>query len=271
MRKLLFSIFSALLIAAAPAQAADKLVNGIDANFPPFAFVDAAGKPSGFDVEAMDWVARDMGVEVTHQPMEWDGIVTSLVTKKIDIIASGMTINEERAKQVAFSDPYWVVKLVMVAKKDAKITVEDIFKSGKTVGVQQGTPEAKWLKKEIEEKGYKTQLRLYNSSPLAVEDMLNGRIDAAVMDDAPAQDAASKKPVQILGTFGMPEESFGYAVRKDEPELLARVNASLKKLMASPEWKQLIAKYKLNEPKAEEAAAEEPKAEASAPEAPKAQ
>ncbi|MBQ9578628.1 MAG: transporter substrate-binding domain-containing protein, partial [Ottowia sp.] len=102
MRKLLFSIFSALLIAAAPAQAADKLVNGIDANFPPFAFVDASGKPSGFDVDAMDWVAKDMGVQVTHQPMEWDGIVTSLVTKKIDIIASGMTINEERAKQVAF-------------------------------------------------------------------------------------------------------------------------------------------------------------------------
>ena len=94
MRTLLCSIFSALLIAAAPASAADKLTNGIDANFPPFAFVGADGKPSGFDVEAMDWIAKDLGVEVTHQPMEWDGIVTSLVTKKIDIIASGMTINE---------------------------------------------------------------------------------------------------------------------------------------------------------------------------------
>ena len=166
---------------------------------------------------------------------------------------------------MAFTEPYWVVKLVMVAKKDAKLTVEEIFKEGKTVGVQQGTPEAKWLKKEIEEKGYKTQLRLYNSSPLAVEDMLNGRIDAAVMDDAPAQDAASKKPVQILGTFGMPEETFGYAVRKDETQLLERVNASLKKLMASEDWKKLVEKYKLNAPKAEEEAkaAEAPQAAAS--------
>ena len=62
----------------------------------------------------------------------------------------------------------------------------------------------------------------------------------------PANDAASKKGVKVLGTFGMPEEDFGYAVRKDDTELLEKVNASLKKLMATPYWNELIEKYNLN-------------------------
>ena len=71
------------------------------------------------------------------------------------------------------------------------------------------------------------------------------RIDAAAMDDAPANDAASKKPVKVIGTFGMDDEEFGYAVRKGDAKLLEQVNASLKKLMASPEWDTLKAKYEL--------------------------
>ena len=246
MKKLALLACCALFCLAGQSLAAEKITNGIDANFPPFAFIDETGKPSGFDVEAMDWIAKDLGMEVTHVPIEWDGIVTSLVTKKIDIIASGMTINEERKKQVNFTEPYWVVKLVMVVKKDSNLTVEEIFTGKKTLGAQQGTPEAKWLKEEAEKKGWNVTLRYYNSSPLAVEDLLNGRIDAAAMDEAPANDAASKKPVKVLGTFGMPEEDFGYAVRKEDTALLEKVNASLKKLMASPDWQKLIDKYDLN-------------------------
>lgn len=226
--------------------AATKIVNGIDANFPPFAYIDKTGQPSGFDVEAMDWIAQEIGVEVSHQPIEWDGIITALLTKKIDIIASGMSITEERAKKVNFSIPYWVIKQVMVTKKDSPLTIEDIMKGGKIVGVQQGTSEAKFLKEEAEKQGWNFKLRYYNSSPLAVEDLLNGRIDAAAMDDAPAKDAASKKDVQVLGTFGMDEEDFGYAVRKDDKELLEKVNAALTKLMASPQWEEMAQKYELN-------------------------
>ena len=244
-RKSLLLLVSALFLIGSHAVAATKLTNGIDANFPPFAFVDKTGAPSGFDVEAMNWIAKDMGVEVSHQPIEWDGIITSLVTKKIDIIASGMSITPERAKQVNFTNPYWVIKQVMVTKKGSPLTVENILSGKKILGVQQGTSEAKWLKEQAAAKGWNFELRYYNSSPLAVEDVLNGRIDAAAMDDAPAKDAASKKDVQVLGTFGMDTEEFGYAVRKDDKELLDKVNASLKKLMASTEWAMLIKKYEL--------------------------
>lgn len=244
--KLLVLCSILVLVMAGQAFGADKLVNGIDANFPPFAYIDKTGEASGFDVEAMNWVAKEIGMEVTHQPIEWDGIITSLLTKKIDIIAAGMSITEERAKKVNFSVPYWVIKQVMVTKEDSELTIDDILNGKKTVGVQQGTSEAKWLKEEAAKQGWNLKLRYYNSSPLAVEDVLNGRIDAAAMDDAPAEDAASKKAVKIVGTFGMEEEEFGYAVRKEDKELLEKVNAALTKLMASPEWDALIKKYELN-------------------------
>ncbi|MCK9175712.1 MAG: ABC transporter substrate-binding protein [Desulforhopalus sp.] len=234
------------LLCAGSSFGAAKLVNGIDANFPPFAFIDKTGTPSGFDVEVMTWIGKDLGMEVTHQAIEWDGIITSLLTKKIDIIASGMSITEERSKQVNFTIPYWIIQQVLVTKKDSSLTVDQVLNGKKTIGVQQGTTEAKWFKQEAPKKGWNFELRYYSSSPLAIEDVLNGRIDAAAMDDAPAKDAASKKDVHIIGTFGMDDEEFGYAVRKDEKELLEKVNKSLSKFMATPEWNKLVEKYNLN-------------------------
>ncbi|NQS72203.1 MAG: amino acid ABC transporter substrate-binding protein [Desulfobulbaceae bacterium] len=247
MRKLFVFTLCTLFLLTGQALAAGKIVNGIDANFPPFAFIDKTGKPSGFDVDAMDWIAKDLGLAITHVPVEWDGIVTSLVTKKIDIIASGMSISPERAERVNFTIPYWIIKKVFVVKNDSPLTAEEIYTQKKTLGVQQGTTEAKWLREHIASQGYNVTLKYYSSAPLAVEDLLNGRIDAAAMDSAPAHDAEAKKEVKILGTFGMPEEDFGYAVRKDDAELLDKVNTSLKKLMASPYWDELIEKYELNQ------------------------
>ena len=91
-------VLSALLVLSATfAVAAEKVyINGIDANFPPFAFVDKSGVPDGFDVKALDWIAKEMKFKVKHQPMDWDGIIPSLKTKKIDIVASGMSITDER-------------------------------------------------------------------------------------------------------------------------------------------------------------------------------
>ena len=190
--------------------AAEKVyINGIDANFPPFAYVDKSGNPDGFDVKALDWIAKEMGFKVKHQPMDWDGIVPSLKAKKIDIVASGMSITDERKKQVNFTIAYWKIKQVLVAKKDAKITAEKALADGNKIGVQRGTTEAKWIEENLIKKaGKKFELVQYDSAPLAIEDVINGRIIAAAMDDAPALDAAKKKPVKIMGGFGMGDEEF---------------------------------------------------------------
>lgn len=240
------AVLSTLLVLSATfAVAAEKVyINGIDANFPPFAFVDKSGVPDGFDVKALDWIAKEMKFKVKHQPMDWDGIIPSLKAKKIDIVASGMSITEERKKEVNFSTPYWKIKQVLVAKKDSKLTAEKALADGNKVGVQRGTTEAKWIDENLIKKGGKKfELVQYDSAPLAVEDVVNGRIVAAAMDDAPALDAAKKKPVKILGGFGMKDEDFGYAIRKEDAEFLKKVNEGLKRLMKSPYWAELTKKY----------------------------
>ncbi len=220
-------------------------INGIDANFPPFAYVDKNGNPDGFDVKSVDWIAKETGFSVTHKPMDWAGIIPSLKAKKIDMIASGMSITDERRKQVNFSIPYWVIKQVLVSKSDSSLTVDQILAKGHKIGVQRGTTEAKWMEENLIKKAGKDfSLVYYDSAPLAVMDVVNGRIVAAAMDDAPAKDAARKEPVKIVGTFGMEAEEFGYAVRKEDTELLNKINEGLKKLMASPYWEELKAQYK---------------------------
>lgn len=245
-------IMAATLLVAglgfAPADAADDkvLINGIDANFPPFAFVDKNGNPDGFDVQAVNWIAKEMGFKVTHKPIDWDAIIPSLRAKKIDFIAAGMSITEKRKEQVNFTNPYWVITQVLVAPEDSDLTVETALSGGNKVGVQRGTSEAKWIQENlIKGQGKDFELVMYDSAPLSVEDVVNGRIVASAMDDAPAKDAVKKKPVKILGRFGMPDENFGYAVRKEDTELLETLNEGLRRLMASPHWEELQKKYEL--------------------------
>jgi polar amino acid transport system substrate-binding protein len=236
-----------VVFATSPVFSQEKVyINGIDANFPPFAFVDKNGVPDGFDVKALDWIAKDQGFKVKHQPMDWDGIVPSLNAKKIDIIASGMSVTEKRREQVAFTIPYFTIEQVLVAKKDSGLTVAQMLDKGNKVGVQRGTTEAKWIEENLIKKDKKNfSLVYYDSAPLAVEDVVNGRIVAAAMDDAPAKDAEKKKAVKIVGKFGMPDEEYAYAVRKEDAALLKKLNDGLKKLMASATWNELKKKYDL--------------------------
>ena len=235
------SIF--LLTGTGPVSAKDSIVNGIDANFPPFAYIDKKGDPAGFDVEAMNWIAEKNNLEVTHKPVEWNSIIQTLLTGKIDVIASGMSITEKRAQKVDFTIPYWEIKQVMVVPEDSDLTVDEIMKGDRKIGAQKGTPEAEWLKDQKGKNGFNYDLRIYKSSPLAVQDILNGRIVAAAMNDAPAKDICSKKDVRILGGFGMHAEDFGYAVRKGDKELLQMMNQGIKALKASPRWDELVEKY----------------------------
>ncbi|MFO7801381.1 MAG: ABC transporter substrate-binding protein [Desulfovermiculus sp.] len=245
MRRILFLLFLGLglvMVSSQSTWAEKTYINGIDANFPPFSFVDQSGEPDGFDVRAVDWIAEEMGFEVKHQPMDWDGIIPNLLAEKIDFIASGMSITPERAEKVNFTIPYWTVEQVFVAREGSGLSVDDVLHDDKKLGVQRGTSEAEWLQEQLKEKDWKLSLRYYDSAPMAVADVVNGRIDAAAMDDAPASDAVSKRPVEILGTFGEPEK-FGYAVRKGDEELLETLNTGLRKLMDDPYWQELVDEF----------------------------
>lgn len=239
----LFSLLS-LLMLSGHATAQKHYVNGIDANYPPFSYIDESGEPAGFDVDSMNWIAKKMGFTVEHRPMEWDGIIPSLMAKKIDMVCSGMSISPERKARVNFSTPYWSIKKYLLVQNASSLTPDELMKGKKVLGVQGGTNEADFLKNQIGKDGFNYELRFYDSPPLAIEDLVNGRIDGAAIDSAPADDAINKakKPVRIIGSYTEPED-FGVAVRKNNPELLKIINEGYELLKKDPYWEELQAKY----------------------------
>lgn len=243
MKKLLLLLFC-ICVALPSIAFAKSYTNGIDPNYPPFAYVDEkTGQPAGFDVDSLNWIAKKMGFSVVHKPMAWDGIIPALVAGEIDMICSGMSITNERAKVVQFSNPYWQVWRVFVTRKDSKLTPDTILHQRITLGVQRGTSEAAALKEEKKQKGYPFTFRYYDSAPLAIADLLNGRIAAAFMDELPADDAISKgSQVKKVGTYG-DVDNFGVAMRKNENELRTLIDKGYQELIKDPYWKELQKKY----------------------------
>jgi polar amino acid transport system substrate-binding protein len=225
-------------------------VDGIDAEFPPFSYMDENGNPAGFDVEVVKWIANEMGFDVKIVPVDWDAIIPTLKAGNIDFIASGMTITEERLKQVNFTDPYYMINLAVIVREEAdqegepvpEFNIFSAITSGRTVGVQRGTTAQTWIEENLIAEGVDIKLKLYDSFPLAAEDLLIGRIDAAVMDEPTAQVAIEGRDAAIVGTINT-GEIYGYAVRKQDDKLLAQLNEGLKRIRASDTWDQLVEKW----------------------------
>lgn len=220
------------------------LINGIDANYPPFSFINETGKPDGLDVKAIDWIAKEMGFKVKHQPTDWAAIIPSLKAKKIDFIASGMSVTPERKKEVNFTQSYHKTVMMLVVRKDADLTVEKCLESDFRWGIQRGTSEAKWVDENLVKKGKQFKLRHYDSAPLAMEDLANGRLQCVVASEISAKEAIAKGiPVKTIGRYGQPDDETAYAVRKEDTELLDMLNEGLTRLMATPYWKELNQKF----------------------------
>ena len=223
-------------------------INGIDANYPPFSYIDETGKPDGMDVKAVEWIAKEMGFKVKHQPTDWAAIIPSLKAKKIDFIASGMSVTPERLKEVNFTKSYHKTVMMLVVKKNSDLTVDACKDGDIPWGIQRGTSEAQWVEENlIKTEGKKFTLHHYDSAPLAMEDLVNGRIQCAVASEISAKEAMDKGlPIKTIGRYGQPDDETAYAVRKEDTDLLKMLNEGLTKLMATPYWKELNEKYKVH-------------------------
>jgi polar amino acid transport system substrate-binding protein len=221
-------------------------VVGIDAEYPPYSYLDKDGNAIGFDVESMKWIAEQQGFEVTFQPTAWDGIIPALQAGKIDLIYSGMTITEERAEKVSFSIPYWKVNQSVAVHEESGYTMDDFNAGTLIIGAQRGTTGAIEVEEILIETGLMPEenLKLYDNFPLVATDLNNKRIDAAVYDTPPMLDAIADKPLIIIGEIDTGEE-YGVAIRKDDTELLAMINEGLTALMDDPYWEELKEKYEM--------------------------
>jgi len=246
LKKVLLVLVALSLFLCTAAFAADKTVYvvGIDGDYPPYSFIGEDGKPTGFDVESVRWIAGQMGFEVDIRPTAWDGIIPALLAKKIDLIYSGMTATSERREVVAFTDVYWVINQAVCARNDSDLNMITALAGDHTVGTQRGCTAAMWIEDNLVKPGIlpKDNLKLYDNFPLAVKDLENGRIDAAMMDDVIVQKAVEGKALRILGTISTGEE-YAVAVRKEDTDLLNMLNQGLDLLMKSPKWQELKDKY----------------------------
>lgn len=248
MRFFFVTLLLAMLTAvspAAPGFAADRvLINGFDAAYSPFAYVDKAGKATGFDIEALNWIAAKMGFAVTHAPRPWGGIMNDLLAKRVDMICSGMSITRERTEKAAFSEPYFSVRKILVTAGDKQLTAGEILMGGKRLAVQRGTGEAEWLDRNRARNNWNYELAFYDSSLQAMTDAAGGVVDAAGVNSVLTAEAVEKHGlnVRIAGEFA-PREDFGIAVRHEDKELLARINEGLRLLRADPFWEELHRKY----------------------------
>ena len=211
---------------------------GTSADFPPFEFQDEkTGAYLGFDVDLIHAIGKAAGMEVKIVNTAWDGLIPGLLTGNFDCIISAMTITEERLKAVAFSDPYFSASQVIVTKADdSSIQTADDLK-GKMISVQIGTT-GDLEASEIEG----ATVKRFNLAPDAIQEVRNGSVPACIIDLAVAEEM-SKEYKDIK--FGEPitTENYGIAIRKNNTELVEKINQALAAIKASGEYDKIYADW----------------------------
>ncbi len=220
------------------------LTVGMDATYPPFEFVnETTHQFQGFDVDLMKAVAKEMGLKPKFVNVAWTGIIPGLEAHKYDCICSAMTITADRAKQVYFSRPYFVASQVIVVRaNDNRIhSVKDL--EGKVVGVQLGTTGEFFAEKLLKE-GIKFTLKKYQTTPDALLDLKDGRLDAVIIDNGVAMWMAKKCPEDYkVINERLTHELYGIAVAKDNPALLKAINNALNKTIEDGTYAKIYEKW----------------------------
>lgn len=236
--------------------AAEKFIVGTDAAWPPFEWVSAKGEMLGFDLDVMRMIAVLEGYEIEIQDIAFDSIIPAVIAGKVDIGASGFTITAERAQVVDFSSPYWSSDQTVLVRADSGLNVITALMPGRKVAAQRGTTGAFWVEDNLIAKGVAVELVLYETYPEAIMDLLAGRVDAVIQDEAPSEQAVRQYPGQLLIAGVIKTyEKFGFLVAKGDPKgILPRIERGIKKLKESGAWDNLVAAYFGNPLEAIEAA-----------------
>ena len=213
-----------------------SLVVGTNATFPPYEYYEG-DEIVGIDVEIAQAIGEKLGMEVTVEDMEFDALIPALASNKVDIVAAGMTVTPEREKSVNFTDTYATAAQVIIVKQGSDIaSSEDL--EGKILGVQLGTT-GDGLASEIEG----AQVERFNKYFEAVQSVLQGKIDAVVIDSAPAKAFAEKDENLVILDEALSSEDYAMAINKDNTELLDKVNAAIAELDEEGTLDEIIDKY----------------------------
>ncbi len=240
MKKLfvVIAVISAFMLIVGGAGAAKVLKVGNDPAFPPFEMTTDKGEIVGFDIDLIKAVGAAAGYEVQVMAVAWDGIIPGLIAGNYDVIVSAMTITAERALAVNFSDPYFEASQVIVNLKKDKVINTLAELTGKKISVQMGTT-GDFVASDEVKNGI---VKRFDIATLAVQELLNGNVDAMVIDDPVAQAFVKQFPSLQYGAK-CTEELYGFAIAKKNTALLAELNAALKKLKADGTYDKIFDKW----------------------------
>ena len=221
-----------------------KLIMSTNAQFPPYEMVADDGSFEGIDVEVAQAIADKLGLELEIDDMDFDAALLAAQNGKSDMVMAGVTVNEERLQVMDFSDSYANGVQVVIVTEDSDIATVDDLANADKIGTQRGTTGYIYCSDTPENGGYgEDHVTAYDDGATAVQALLNGQVDAVVIDNAPAQEYVKANPgLKILDTEFANEE-YAIGVSKGNESLLNAINGALAELEADGTLQSIIDKY----------------------------
>ncbi|MEV6429797.1 amino acid ABC transporter substrate-binding protein [Nocardia sp. NPDC051463] len=211
---------------------------GTEGTYSPFSYQGSDGKLTGYDIEVVQAVADKLGKKVEFVQTPWDAIFAGLESKRFDLVANQVTVNDERKAKYSLSQPYTTSEGVIVTRSDNNgiTTLADL--NGKTCA-QSAT--SNWSKVAT---GAGAKVEAVEGFVQAIQLLKNGRVDATVNDTLAVAEYTKKTSdtsVKVSGKTGETSHQ-AFAARKDDA-LVAEVNKALDQLRAEGTLAQISEKY----------------------------
>ena len=238
-------------------ETTETITIGSDIPYAPFEYRNEAGDLIGFDVDIAEAVfSGQLGLDYEFQETGFDGIIPSLNNANFRVIMSAMTINEQRAESVDFSDPYFTAfQTVLVLEGDDISAREDL--QGETVGVQRGTTGEAAAEDLQEEFDGDLEIESYDQITGAFDALLNNQVSAVINDNTvSAEFAAENDGVVFLEGDGVAAdrddapsyltltiEEYGIAFRQDDDEFREEVNGALAAIRENGTYDEIYNEY----------------------------
>ena len=225
-----------LFFCACDSEREKQLIMVTEATFPPYEFRDSE-RVVGIDPEIMQIVADTIGRQLVIQDMSFDSVITAVSTGKADVAASGITVTEERRRQVDFSVPYIEAKQVIIVPAASTITGKSDL-PGKRIGVQHGTTGDLFVTQNLGEP------ERFQNGALGVSALLAGKIEVLILDDQPAKVFKNKYPESLkILSDSLTTESYAFAVSKENKALLSQIDSVLNTMKTDGRLDAILKKY----------------------------
>ena len=211
---------------------------GSDLDFEPFEFIDEDGEPAGFDMDLIDDIGERLGVEVEIVNVAFDTLITQLEAGEYDAVISAMTITEDRAERVDFTEPYFAANQALVTQEDGDIAgVDDL--AGADVGVQAGTTGLDYATENFTE----SEIVEFPGTPEAFTALESDQVDAVFIDLPVASEHAERSDALALVDEVDTDEEYGIAVQQGNDALLSALNDAIADILDDGTYEDIYSQW----------------------------